>query len=139
MLYAVPEYQIEGLTELVKTLDRPGLTTSAGDKRVFRQLKHRRADMSDLDFLNTAGSFTTGNGSIISALPGFNALWWQDASLGDRNVGQSPDRWLDVPTAMVNVAVKLYELNTRERQPTGLGLHGMKNGPWRGPVCGWRL
>jgi type II secretory pathway component GspD/PulD (secretin) len=127
VLYVVPKYMIPTLEALVKSVDIPGLTTSAGDKRIYRQLKHRRADSSDQDFLDTAASFSTGNGSVFIADPENNALYWEDSPAGALALDGVLTSDLDKPTAMVQLLVKIYELNSYNDGTIGQDYEAWKN------------
>lgn len=129
VLFVVPQYMAESLEQLVKTLDRPGLTTSSGSLRVYRALKHRRADTSDPGFLTTAASFTTFNGSTFIIDPEMNALYFEDAPSGTQALDDALTDWLDVPTAMVQLAVKVFEIDAYNDDTIGLDYMSWKNGP----------
>ncbi len=129
VLFIAPDYMEEELAALVKSLDKPGLTTSAGTMRVYRQLKHRRASDSDPGFLETASSFSTGNGSDFLFDTWANALWWADAPSGAHTLDNALTDWLDVPTAMASVTVKIYELDAYNDGTIGLDYIAWKNGP----------
>ncbi|OPZ08413.1 MAG: Bacterial type II and III secretion system protein [candidate division BRC1 bacterium ADurb.BinA292] len=131
VLYCVPEYMIESLGRLVAALDRPGLTTSAGTTRIYRQLKHRRASATDPGFIETAASFSTGNGNEFLIDPWANALYYEDADSGAMALDNALTDWLDVPTAMVDVMVKVYELAAYNDATIGLDYISWKNGPGR--------
>ena len=129
VLFIAPDYMEEELAALVKSLDKPGLTTSSGTMRVYRQLKHRRANDSDPHFLETAASFSTGNGSDFLFDTWANALWWADAPSGAHTLDNALTDWLDVPTHMASVTVKIYELDAYNDGTIGLDYIAWKNGP----------
>ena len=140
VLFVVPQYMVESLAELVKAVDRPGLTTSSGSERVYRALKHRRVDLTDPGFLETAASFSTGNGStfVIHLLvglhlyiidPQMNAVYFEDAPSGVDALDTALTEWLDVPTAMVQLGVKIYEIDAYNDDTIGLDYMAWKNGP----------
>lgn len=129
VLYVVPPYMIESLRVLVASLDRPGLTTSADDVRLFAQLHHRRADTSDAAFLNTAGSFSTGDGTVLIADPEVNALFYMDCRSAANTALQALGTYLDVPTPMVEMVVKVYEVDSNNDATIGQDYIAWKNGP----------
>ena len=129
VLYVVPDYMVPSLRDLVATIDRPGLTTSGGDLRIYRQLNHRRADLTDPDFLAAATSFSTRNGNTLIADPEENALYWEDAPSGGKALDAALNEWLDMPTAMVELVVKVYELDATNDAAIGLDYLAWKNGP----------
>lgn len=129
VMFVVPEYMVESLKDLVATIDRKDLTTSAGDLRVYRQLNHRRADPSDPGFLASVGSFNTGDEAKLIADPEENALYYEDAPSGSQSVSDSLTQWLDVPTAMLEMVVKIYEVDATNDTAIGLDYTAWKNGP----------
>ena len=129
VLFVVPDYMVPSLRELVATVDRPALTSSSGDKYVYVQLKHRRADPSDQDFLDTAESFSTGNGQTFIVDPEENALFLKDAPSGGDSFQEALTQWLDVPTAMLDLVVKVYEIDAINDTQLGLDYMAWRNGP----------
>lgn len=129
VLYVVPKYMVESLAELVKAVDVPDLTTSSGSSRIYRQLKHRRADFTDPGFLSTAASFSTGNGSVFLVDTHTNAVYYEDAPSGTDALDYALNEWLDVPTAMVDFVVKIYELDSYNDGALGVDYISWKNGP----------
>ncbi len=132
VLFIVPKYMEEYLSDLVKRVDVAGLTTSSGTGRAWRPLKHRRALSSgdiaaggtlaraDDDFINTAASFSTGNGSDLLTDREVNALFYEDAPSGTDALSTALDDWLDHPTASAIFEVKIYELDSRNDGRIGL-------------------
>ena len=131
VLFVVPRYMVESLGALVERLDVPGLTTSSGTERIYRQLKHRRASETDPGFLTTAASFSTGNGNTFLVDPENNALYYEDAPSGTGTLDAVLTDFLDVPTAMVQLAVKVYEVDAYNDGTIGLDYIAWKNGPGR--------
>lgn len=129
VMYVVPPYMIESLRVLVESLDRPGLTTSADDVRLYAQLHHRRADPSDSAFLNTAGSYSTGDGTVLIADPEVNALFYMDCKSAADAALQALGTLLDVPTPMVEMVVKVYEVDSNNDATIGQDFVSWKNGP----------
>lgn len=129
VMYCVPPYQIDGLRDLVASVDRPGLTTSAGDVRIYKQLSHRRASETNPDFLATAASYSTLNGTVTIADPEVNALFYMDTKSAADVAVKALDDYLDVPTPMVEVVVKIYELDSNNDAQVGQDYIAWKNGP----------
>jgi type II secretory pathway component GspD/PulD (secretin) len=127
VLYCVPEYMIPSLKKLVESLDIAKLTTSSGETKVVRKLKHRRADVSDQAFLSTALSFLTGDDTRFIADPPVNALFYADPATGTANLDSQLDSNLDVPTPMVQLMVKIYELDANNDGKLGLDYEAWKN------------
>jgi type II secretory pathway component GspD/PulD (secretin) len=127
VLFIVPKYMAETLSELVKRLDVPNQTTSDGTLRIYRQLKHRRASETDADFIASIASFSTGNGSLLLTDPQTNALYWEDAPSGSQALDAALTDWYDVPTAMVQLLVKVYELDAYNDGTIGLDYTAWKN------------
>lgn len=128
-LLVVPDYMAPSLRELVATIDRPELTSSGGDSYSYVQLKHRRADVSDPDFLETAESFSTGNGQTFIVDPEENALFLKDAPSAGESFREALTQWLDVPTAMLDLSVKVYEIDAINDTQLGLDYMAWRNGP----------
>jgi type II secretory pathway component GspD/PulD (secretin) len=134
VLFIVPPYMEGYLSDLVKRLDVAGLTTSSGTARVWRPLKHRRAVSkaeialssshsllkADEDFIETAASFSTGNGSFLLTDREVNALFYSDAPSGVDALDAALDDWLDYPTASATFEVKVYELAVQNDGKIGL-------------------
>ncbi|MEN6626458.1 MAG: hypothetical protein ABFD69_09550 [Candidatus Sumerlaeia bacterium] len=129
VLFVVPRYQVDDLRALVASLDRPGLTTSAGDIRVYKQLAHRRADASDASFLNVAASYSTFNGTVTIADPEVNALFYMDTESAANQAVKALGEFLDVPTPMVELVVKIYEIDSQNDATIGQDYIAWKNGP----------
>ncbi len=129
VLFVVPPHMVESLGELVASLDRPGLNTSSGDVRIYQQLKHRRCHESDLSFLTVAASYSTQNGTITICDPETNALYYEDAPSAAEAAVTALINYLDVPTPMVQLNVRIYELDARNDADIGLDYIAWKNGP----------
>lgn len=129
VLFAVPSHLKDSLAELVKYLDRPGLTTSSGALNELRQLKHRSS--LDINFLDFVNSQLTGEGSKLFVDPIINAIFWEDAPSGTIDVRDMFDEMMDIPTPMVEVTVKIYEVDVSNDAAMGLDYMAWKNGPGR--------
>jgi type II secretory pathway component GspD/PulD (secretin) len=126
VLFMTPKYQIEYLKALIADLDKAGITTSDGSTTMYRQLKHRRVDDSDSDFVDTAFSFTGPGGTFLDD-PETNALFLYDAKSSVDALEGALDNWLDVPTAMVQAVVKVYELDSYNDGALGLDYQNWRN------------
>lgn len=135
MLAMVPEYQIPSLTQLVETVDRPDLTSSSGSLRIYRQLRHRRANISadplldDTDFIDNFGVYLTGDGSTVIVDPEQNAVFIEDAPSGAEYLDTALAERLDVPTEQVLLTVNVYELAASNNARLGTDYVAWKNGP----------
>lgn len=123
----VPLWQVESLTELVNLLDRPGLTTSSGSKKVYIRLKHR--DPGDPGFMGVIRVLMTGDTKVLSDRP-TGAIFVSDAPSGYQGVVNFIDR-VDVATPQVLVRAKVYEIDLTNDGTIGLDFHAWKNGPGR--------
>lgn len=128
-LFIVPEYMADSLLKTCKQLDTAGLTTSSGTKRYYRQLDHRRASLTDADFIGSIESFSTGTGSRLIVDEVNNALYFEDAPSGAVCLDAALTDWMDVPTAMVQMMVKIYEIDAYNDASIGLDYFAWKNGP----------
>lgn len=127
VLFVVPKYMEGPLRDLVARLDKEGVNSKDGTSRYWKPLKHRRASSSDGDFLNTAASFSTGNGSAFLTDPEVNGLFFEDAASGADSLAAALDDWLDVPTASALFEVSVYELTARNDGKIGLDYINWKN------------
>lgn len=135
MLVAVPEYQLDYIDNIVRTVDRPGQTSGDGTRRIYRQLKHRRANISsnplldDSDFINTFSIYLTLNDSLIIVDPEQNAVFFEDAPSGADYLDIAITDKLDVPTPQAILTTSVYELDLKNNARIGLDYIAWKNGP----------
>lgn len=135
ILVAVPEYQIPSLDDLIRNLDRPGMTSNDGTRRIYRQLKHRRANISedplldDSSFIQQFAIYLTDNGSFVAVDPEQNAVFIEDAPSGADYLDAALTDKLDVPTPEVVLNTKIYELDMTNNSRIGLDYMAWKNGP----------
>lgn len=135
MLAMIPEYQIPSMTRLVETVNRPDLTSSSGSERIYRQLRHRRANVSfdplldDSPFIDNLGVYLTGDGSRVIVDPEQNALFIEDAPSGAEYLDTALAERLDVPTEQVLLNVNVYELAASNNARIGTDYVAWKNGP----------
>lgn len=129
LLAMVPEYQIPSLDKLVAEIDRADLTSSDGSQRAYVQLKHRRADLSDSDFLANLGLYLTGNGDTVIIDPEQNAVYIEDAPSGTEYLLAALEEKLDKPTPQVLASVNVYEVDGTNNARLGNDYIAWKNGP----------
>jgi len=135
VLIAVPEYQLTAMDALMATIDRPGLTSSSGTKRIYRPLKHRRANVSliealdDSDFINSFAVYLTGNNATIITDPTRNAVFFEDAPSGADYLDIALTDKLDAPTPQAIFNAKVYEIDMTNSARIGLDYIAWKNGP----------
>jgi type II secretory pathway component GspD/PulD (secretin) len=136
ILMGIPEYQIPYIEQLARTLDRPGLTDEDNTKRVYRQLKHRRAnidpvhpELDDSAFPTSLLTYLTGNSTRIIVDPTRNALYIEDPASGIANLDTAYATALDVPTPQAILNLKIYELAMENNTRLGLDYISWKNGP----------
>lgn len=129
LLAMVPEYQIPSLDKLVAEIDRADLTSSDGSERAYVQLKHRRADTSDFDFLSSLGLYLTGNGDLVIIDPEQNAVFVEDAPSGTEYLLAALEEKLDKPTPQVLASVNIYEVDGTNNARLGNDYIAWKNGP----------
>lgn len=134
-LIAVPEYQVEYMLDLMQTIDRPNLTTGDGSRRIYRQLKHRRANISDdpvLDdsaFIDQFAVYLTTNDHLVIVDPEQNAVFIEDAPSGADWLDAAITAKLDVPTPQALLNTKIYEVKASNNSRIGLDFIAWKNGP----------
>ncbi|HBF34561.1 TPA: hypothetical protein DDW35_08350 [Candidatus Sumerlaeota bacterium] len=129
VLVVVPEYQIPMADELMKNMDRKGLDSRSGTKWVYAQAKNR--NVQDPGFSGSLAAYGT-NASDTSLTPDAktNAVLVVGApSSVDAVVAKIAE--YDVPTAQVNVGVRMYEVNITNDGQLGLDYLAWKNGPGR--------
>lgn len=129
LLAMVPEYQIPALDKLVAAIDRADLTSSSGTHRAYVQLKHRRADLSDVDFLNNFGIYLTANGDEVIIDPEQNAIYIEDAPSGTEWLLAALEEKLDYATPQVLASVNVYEVDGTNNARLGNDYIAWKNGP----------
>jgi type II secretory pathway component GspD/PulD (secretin) len=125
-----PLYQLPYLDNLMKIIDRPGLTTSSGDKLLYYRPKNR--NVADPAFVAAVNAALSPNRSTSSQVPDteVNGFLFYDSPSGIAGV----QAWLpaiDQPPPQVMVEVTLYEVNVENDDALGLDLVAWKNGPGR--------
>ncbi|MBI3734894.1 hypothetical protein HY256_00055 [Candidatus Sumerlaeota bacterium] len=136
VLIAVPEYQVDYMNNLMATIDRTDLTSSDGTTRIYRQLKHRRANidpndatLDDRAFIDTFGIYLTDNESLVIVDSEQNAVFIQDTPSGAEYLDKAITEKLDVPTPEALLNTKIYELDLKNNARIGLDFIAWKNGP----------
>ena len=116
------------MRDLVELLDRPGITSSAGDMRNFHFLNHR--DPSDRGFLAAVATTMHPTAKIIPD-PAIGGVYLEDSYSGVAAAIQKMEEELDEPTKQVLLRVKVYEIDLKNDGTIGLDFHAWKNGPGR--------
>lgn len=139
LLVIAPEYQIPYLDELMRTLDRPGLTTSSGEKRSYVPLQHRAAD--DVGLLraiwgqsnHTASRPAHGtrapDNTVLCDLETGSIYLQGAASLVER--AEAVIAELDKPLPQVLVETTVYEIDLNNDGAIGFDYYSWMNGPGR--------
>jgi hypothetical protein len=127
LLVVCPEYQLEGLDQLMAVIDRPDLNSSGGDKRDMFQPLHR--DVTDPNFVNQLALAATPSGIILSDAP-INGMFLEDSVSGFDSIVQA---WkeADVPTPSLEAIATVYEVDLTDDGQIGLDYVSWKNGPGR--------
>lgn len=123
-----PIYQIPGINDLIRVIDRPGLTTSDGAARAYVQLKHRST--IDQDFLDMVFNEMSLTASSLVPDVDTNALYAKDAPSGIAAFHDYLDV-IDVPTPQVRIDLDIYEIDVTNDGTLGLDFMAWKNGPGR--------
>lgn len=127
ILCVCPEYQLEGLDQLMALLDRPNLNSSGGDKRAMYQPKHR--DVTDPGFINQIALAGT---PTVLALPDtqINGMFIEEGPSGFDAVVKAWTEF-DVPTGSWEAVANVYEVDLNDDSQIGLDYQSWKNGPGR--------
>jgi len=125
-----PLYQLPYLDKLMAVIDRPGLTTSAGDKFFYYRPKHR--NVGDPAFVAAVNAALSPNRTTSSQVPDteVNGFLFYDSPSGIAGV----QLWLpaiDQPPPQVMIEATLYEINVENDDALGLDFVAWKNGPGR--------
>jgi len=127
LLVICPEYQIPGLDALIARIDREGLTTSSGDKRIRYALKHRDAtDQGAIDAAVNLGSAA----ALLVVDDQSNAWMVEDIPAGVDNIAASLGA-IDLPTPQMEANITVYEVDVSDDGQLGLDFVSWKNGPGR--------
>jgi len=127
IVVVVPEYMVPGVDLMMQTIDRAGLTSSAGEEYYYFRPKHRHVE-------------DTGFTDVINALRGTTGDTHADKEANMFLVYAAPSKCEDVkrflpqfdqrpPQVMIEVAV--YEVYVDNESKLGLDYVAWKNGPGR--------
>ncbi|GAB4311737.1 MAG: hypothetical protein Kow0059_01980 [Candidatus Sumerlaeia bacterium] len=133
ILVICPEYQIPYFDQLCKDLDRHKLDSAPGSKYVYKQLKHRSA--ADSRFVNIVRQYATANGVVIGDVE-TNAMFLFDAPSGCEYAVKYLDEYLDTPTPVVDIRVRIFEVEVNNDGTLGLDWEDYKNGPYQNMLVG---
>ena len=125
-----PLYQLPYIDELMKVIDRTGLTTSSGDKAYYYRPKHRHVDDSSFVDVITAVLAPNRSSGDQVADSEVNGFLFYDSPSGIEDV----KRWLpivDQPPPQVMIEATVYEINVENDDALGLDYVSWKNGPGR--------
>lgn len=126
VLINVPIWLVDPMRRLIETIDREGLTSSAGDKRTLLGLRHR----DPRDIARLAAAYMTSSATIL-ADPAIGSVYLEDAPSGHDLAMKMIPEALDVPTQQVLLRAKVYEIELNNDGTIGLDFHAWKNGPGR--------
>lgn len=125
LLIVTPQYQHESIMNVARQIDRPKLTTSSGSATQLVALKHRSSLDGDapasLLLLGAADNAFLNDAEI-------NSFFIQGSPSGIEAIMNAAAEY-DVPTAQVQVAAKIYEVNVTNDLALGLDFQAWKNGP----------
>jgi len=127
ILVTLPEYMLEGVDELMETVDRAGITSSSGEKFFYRRPKHRCVGDTDFQDLIMAARGTSGDFEVDNEANAF-LVYAAPSKVAD------VQKWLDEfdrPPAQVMVEVSVYEISVDNESKIGLDYVSWKNGPGR--------
>lgn len=127
LLVVCPEYQLAGLDELIATIDREGLTSSGGDKRILWQPKHR--SVLDAGIVSNAVLGVTETGVLIPD-PEISGIFVEDSPTGIANIVAAMAEY-DIPTPNWEATATVYEIDLSDDGQIGLDYQSWKNGPGR--------
>jgi len=128
VLVVCPKHMIPSMDELIAKIDRPNLTTSAGEKRQYVEMKHR--SVADTNFVSTLSDWMSNGVASLITDPQTDALYLKDTPVAMPSLLDAIAQF-DVPTAEVAVDVTVYEVDVANDNSLGLDFHAWKNGPGR--------
>jgi len=132
MMVVAPEPILETLRPMMASLDREGLSSSAGGGGISRLLRHR--DVTDPNLLDILEQEGTPEVRLLID-PVNNQLIVRDDRSAMARIAQTLELF-DLPTPQVEVQVSLYEVDVTEEQRLGLDYVAWKNGPGRNALAG---
>lgn len=128
LVVVCPEYQVPGLDELMKLIDRTDMTTSGGTKRITYRLRHRDGSEPALQAMSALEGTQT---AFLLPDPQINGWLVEDVPSGAERIAERVVALYDVPTPQAEARVKVYEINVQEDGQLGLDYIAWKNGPGR--------
>jgi len=128
VLVSVPEYQIEGLDGLMALIDREGLTSSAGAKRILYRLRHRDAFDAGVQAVCAQEGTPT---AVLLPDGQINSWLVEDSPSGIARIADATINKYDQPTPQMEAHIKVYEIDLNDDGQIGLDYVSWKNGPGR--------
>jgi type II secretory pathway component GspD/PulD (secretin) len=129
IVVVAPDYMLPGIDDLMKVIDRPGLTSSAGEKFYYFRPKHRH--VRDSGFLDMVDALSVNwDSGHKEADVEANMYLVYDAVSGTKDLEKFLPQ-IDVPPPQVMIEVAVYEVNVDNEAKIGLDYVSWKNGPGR--------
>ena len=129
IVVVAPEEMLPGIDALMKIIDRPGLTSSAGEKFYYFRPKHRH--VRDAGFLNMVDSLSVNwSSGHKEADVEANMYLVYDAVSGTKDLVKFLPQ-IDVAPPQVMIEVTVYEVYVDNEAKIGLDYVSWKNGPGR--------
>jgi len=128
LLVVCPEYQAEGLDQLVALIDREGLTSSNGTKRDIYRMRHREA--TDQDLIDVVALEGTPSNVIVPDTQ-INSWMIEDSPSGYARMTRAVAERYDQPSAQLEAHLTVYEVDLTNDGRIGLDYVAWKNGPGR--------
>ena len=133
IVLVVPDNKQEGIDEMMKLIDRPGLTSSGGVTFFYFRPQHR--SVKDAGFIGiidelSLDSTSAGVGKTKHPDVEANMFMLYDAASGVENV-QRLLPLFDVAPPQVSIEATVYEINVDSESRVGLDYVAWKNGPGR--------
>jgi type II secretory pathway component GspD/PulD (secretin) len=130
VIIVVPEYMLAGVDELMKVIDREGLTSSAGDAFFYFRPKHRSVeDEGFVGLLRTLSLSTTSSSNKLADVEANSFLVYDVPSAVEDVQRFLP--LIDVPPPQVMIEATAYEIKLENESKLGLDYVAWKNGPGR--------
>lgn len=127
IVLVLPEYMLPGVDEMMKIIDREGLTSSAGEKFYYFRPEHRSVE--DTGFTDLIDELTLASGAVRDD-PEANMYLVYDAPSAVADL----ERFLpliDVAPPQVVIEATVYEVFVDNESKLGLDFVSWKNGPGR--------
>jgi type II secretory pathway component GspD/PulD (secretin) len=129
IVVVAPEYMLPGIDAMMKIIDRPGLTSSAGEFFYYFRPKHR--SVTDAGFINQvkALSINDGTGSkVVDAEANMYLVYDRPSGTNDLKAFMP---LIDVAPPQVIIEATIYEVYVDNESKIGLDYVAWKNGPGR--------